>query len=179
MTAPGLFAAESARKPNIIFVIADDLGYGDIGPYGQKIIHTPVLDQLAREWMKFTRHYAGSPVCAPSRCVFMTGKHPGHAFVRDNREVGEWYSGEVQIPLRLCETTIASQLKEAGYATGAFGKWGLGGVGSTGDPLTHGFDHFFGHNDQRQAHNYYPPYLVEDDHRLTLPGNSNVVKEVG
>jgi len=175
-----LYAATvPSRKPNIIFILADDLGYGDIGPFGQKIIHTPTLDQLAREGMKFTQHYSGSPVCAPARCVLMTGKHPGHAFVRDNREVGEWYSGEGQIPLPANEVTMASLLKQAGYATAAFGKWGLGGVGSTGDPLKHGFDHFFGHNDQRQAHNYYPPYLVEDDHRLPLPGNSNAVTKMG
>jgi len=175
-----LHPADAApRKPNIVFILADDLGYGDIGPFGQKIIRTPTLDQLAREGMKFTQHYSGSAVCAPARCVLMTGKHPGHAFVRDNKEIGEWYSGEGQIPLPSNEATIASVLKQAGYATGAFGKWGLGGVGSSGDPLKHGFDHFFGHNDQRQAHNHYPSYLVEDDHRLPLPGNSNVVTKVG
>ncbi len=125
--------------------------------------------------MKFTQHYAGSPVCAPSRCVLMTGKHPGHAFVRDNHEVGGWHSGEGQLPLPESETTLATLLQRAGYATGAFGKWGLGGVGSAGDPLKHGFDHFFGYNDQRQAHNYYPRYLVDNDRRLPLPGNSNVV----
>lgn len=175
-----LSAADAAsRKPNIVFILADDLGYGDIGPFGQKIIRTPTLDQLAREGMKFTQHYSGSPVCAPARCVLMTGKHPGHAFVRDNKEVGEWYSGAGQIPLPATETVLASLFKQAGYATGAFGKWGLGGVGSAGDPLRHGFDHFFGHNDQRQAHNYYPPYLVDDDHRLPLPGNSNAVVKMG
>lgn len=172
-------AAEPARKPNIVFILADDLGYGDIGPFGQKIIRTPTLDQLAREGMKFTQHYSGSPVCAPARCVLMTGKHPGHAFVRDNKEVGEWYSGEGQIPLPANETTLAALLKRAGYATGAFGKWGLGGVGSSGDPLKQGFDRFFGYNDQRQAHNFYPQYLVDNDRRLPLPGNSHVVTKSG
>jgi len=177
--ASGLLGAEPAKRPNIVFILADDLGYGDIGPFGQKIIRTPMLDRLAAEGMKFTQHYAGNAVCAPSRCVLLTGKHPGHAFVRDNKEIGDWYSGEGQFPIPATETTLASVLKSAGYATGAFGKWGLGGVGSSGDPLKHGFDHFFGFNDQRQAHNYYPQYLVENDHRLPLPGNSNVVTKVG
>ena len=174
-TIASLRAAEPARKPNIIFILADDLGYGDIGPFGQKIIHTPTLDKLAAEGMKFTQHYTGSPVCAPARCVLMTGKHPGHAFVRDNREVGGWYSGLGQIPIPATEMTIASALKSAGYMTGAFGKWGLGGVGTEGDPLKHGFDHFFGFNDQRPAHNYFPQYLVDDEVRMSLPGNANVV----
>lgn len=177
--AVSLPAASPPRPPNIVFILADDLGYGDIGPFGQQIIRTPTLDQLAREGMKFTQHYAGSPVCAPSRCVLMTGKHPGHAFVRNNKEVGEWYSGQGQYPIPAGETTLASWLKGAGYATGAFGKWGLGGVGTSGDPLKHGFDHFFGYNDQRQAHNYYAPYLVEDDRLVPLPGNSNVVTKMG
>jgi arylsulfatase A-like enzyme len=169
-----LRAAEPARKPNIIFILADDLGYGDIGPFGQKIIHTPVLDKLAAGGMKFTQHYSGSPVCAPARCVLITGKHPGHAFVRDNREVGGWYSGLGQIPIPADEPSIAAALKAAGYATGAFGKWGLGGVGTSGDPLRHGFDHFFGFNDQRPAHNYFPQYLVDDETRMPLPGNAGV-----
>ena len=175
----GIHAADAARKPNIIFILADDLGYGDIGPFGQKIIRTPTLDKLATEGMKFTQHYTGSPVCAPARCVLLTGKHPGHAFIRDNREVGEWYSGEGQFPIPADEPCIAAALKSAGYATAAFGKWGLGGVGSIGDPLKHGFDHFFGYNDQRQAHNYFPQYVVDDDKRVPLPGNSNVVTKVG
>lgn len=168
-------ACGKQSPPNIVFILADDLGYGELGCYGQKIIRTPVLDQLAADGMKFTRHYAGSPVCAPSRCVLMTGKHPGHAFVRNNREVGEWLSGEGQIPLPAGETVVASLLKAAGYATGAFGKWGLGGVGTSGDPLRHGFDRFFGFNDQRQAHNFYPPYLIDNDKRLELPGNADVI----
>ena len=171
--------AAPARKPNIIFILADDLGYGDIGPFGQKIIHTPTLDQLASGGMKLTQHYAGSPVCAPSRCVLMTGKTPGHAFVRDNREVGAWYSFQGQIPIPADEPCIAASLKAAGYVTGAFGKWGLGGVGSCGDPLKHGFDHFFGFNDQRQAHNYYPHYLNYDEGKFILSGNDNVSEKEG
>jgi arylsulfatase len=168
-----------ARPPNILFIMADDLGYGDLGAYGQKIIHTPNLDRLAASGMKFTQHYAGNAVCAPSRCVLMTGKHPGHAFVRDNKEVGEWYSGLGQFPLPESETTIATALKSAGYATGAFGKWGLGGVGSPGDPSKHGFDLFFGFNDQRHAHNYFPHYLNDNADRIPLPGNANVVTNEG
>lgn len=179
LVAANAQAAERARKPNIVFIMADDLGYGDIGPFGQKIIRTPTLDKLAAEGMRFTQHYAGNNVCAPSRCVLMTGKHPGHAAVRDNKEVGDWYSGEGQYPIPATEQTVASVLHAAGYATGAFGKWGLGGVGSPGDPLKHGFDRFFGFNDQRPAHNYYPQYLVDDEQRLPLPGNSNVVVKEG
>lgn len=172
-------AAGSARPPNIILILADDLGYGDIGPFGQKTIRTPTLDRLAAEGMKFTRHYSGSPVCAPARCVLLTGRHPGHAFIRDNKEVGDWYSGLGQMPLPEGGPGIASALKSAGYATGAFGKWGLGGVGSSGDPLRQGFDEFFGFNDQRQAHNYYPQYLNDGEGRLLLPGNKNVAQEAG
>jgi arylsulfatase A-like enzyme len=171
--------AAPSKNPNIIFVLADDLGWGDIGPFGQKVIHTPNLDKLAREGMKFTQHYAGCPVCAPSRCVLITGKHPGHAFVRDNHEIGSWYSFQGQIPLPAAEPSLAAALKSVGYATGAFGKWGLGGVGSPGDPLKHGFDHFFGFNDQRQAHNYFPQYLNEDEGRFLLTGNTNVSEKEG
>jgi arylsulfatase A len=178
LTATGT-ALAADRRPNIVFILADDLGYGDIGAFGQKIIRTPTLDKLAAGGMRFTQHYSGSPVCAPARCVLMTGKHPGHAFIRDNKEVGGWYSGLGQLPLPATETTIASALKSAGYATGAFGKWGLGGVGSSGDPLKHGFDHFFGFNDQRPAHNYFPQYLVDDEVRMPLSGNANVSEKEG
>lgn len=175
----GSLAAEPSRKPNIIFVLADDLGYGDIGAYGQKIIRTPTLDKLAAEGMKFTQHYTGSPVCAPARCVLITGKHPGHAFVRDNQEVGTWYSFQGQIPIPADEPSIAAQLKAAGYATAGFGKWGLGNAGTPGDPLKHGFDHFFGFECQRHAHNYYPHYLDDDEGRLILSGNANVSEKEG
>jgi len=179
LTAIAVTAAEPTKKPNVIFILADDLGYGDLGVFGQKIIHTPTLDKMASEGMKLTQHYAGSPVCAPSRCVLMTGKNPGHAFVRDNKEVGTWYSFQGQLPIPADEPCVAAALKSAGYTTAAFGKWGLGGVGSVGDPLKHGFDHFFGFNDQRQAHNYYPQYLIDDEGKFILTGNTNVSEKEG
>lgn len=177
--ALSLPAAATVKPPNIIFILADDAGYGDIGAFGQKIIRTPTLDQLAAGGMKFTQHYAGSPVCAPSRCVLLTGRHPGRAFIRNNREVGTWYSFQGQLPLPATEPSLAATLKSVGYVTGAFGKWGLGGVGSSGDPLNQGFDHFFGFNDQRQAHNYFPQYLIDDKGRLIFTGNTNVSEKGG
>lgn len=179
LPAPAGLAADAPRQPNIIFILADDLGYGDIGAFGQKIIKTPTLDRLASEGMKFTQHYSGSPVCAPARCVLMTGRHPGHAFVRDNVEVGPWYSFQGQLALPAAEPCLAAGLRRAGYATAAFGKWGLGGIGTPGDPLNHGFDHFFGFIDQRQAHNYYPHYLNDDEGKFLLPGNTNVSEKEG
>jgi len=154
----------AAPGPNIIFVLADDLGYGDIGPFGQKKILTPNLDQLAREGMRFTQHYAGNAVCAPSRCVLMTGKHPGHAWIRDNREV----KPEGQTPLPAAEVTIAEALQHRGYVCAAIGKWGLGPPGSQGDPLQQGFNRFYGYNCQRHAHNHYPTYLYDNDRRVDL-----------
>ena len=152
------------EPPNVIFILADDLGYGDLGCFGQKKIHTPNIDQMAAEGIRFTQHYAGSPVCAPSRCVLMTGKHPGHAFIRDNLSVPP----EGQYPIPADTVTIAKLFKQRGYATGAFGKWGLGGPDSTGRPLAQGFDRFYGYNDQGVAHNYYPTYLWDDARRVTL-----------
>jgi arylsulfatase A len=162
LTAPAHPAA--APKPNIIFVLADDLGYGDIGPFGQNKIRTPNIDKLAREGIRFTQHYAGNAVCAPSRCVLMTGKHPGHASVRDNREV----QPEGQAPLPAREVTVAETLRREGYACAAIGKWGLGPPGSEGDPLRQGFDRFYGYNCQRHAHNHYPTYLYDNDRRVAL-----------
>jgi len=159
------------RPPNLILIMADDLGWAELGCYGQEKIETPNIDRLAAEGMRFTQYYAGSAVCAPSRCTLLTGKHGGHAYIRDNSEVGEWDSFRGQMPIPAEEVTIAEVLKAAGYVTGAFGKWGLGEVGSTGDPLTQGFDRFFGYNCQRHAHNYYPKYVIDDaDHRM-LEGN--------
>ncbi len=155
-------------SPNIIFILADDLGYGDLGSYGQQKIRTPHLDQMAKQGMRFTQFYAGSPVCAPSRAVLMTGKHGGHAFIRDNKEV----QPEGQLPIPSSEVTIAEVLKAKGYATGAFGKWGLGFVGSTGDPNRQGFDLFYGYNCQREAHNFYPDHLWRNDKRIVLEGNN-------
>ena len=168
LTQRGQAAPDPVRRPNIIFILTDDLGYGDIGCFGQTKIRTPNLDRLAAEGMRLTQHYAGNAVCAPSRCVLLTGKHPGHAFIRDNHEIGTWTSYQGQLPLPGSEVTVARLLKNAGYATGAFGKWGLGGVGSSGDPLRQGFDTFLGYNCQRHAHNYYPQFLVQDAGRVEL-----------
>jgi arylsulfatase len=154
-------------KPNIIFVLADDLGWGDLGSYGQTKIKTPNIDRLAAEGLRFGQFYSGSPVCAPSRGVLMTGKHGGHAYIRDNKEVqpeGQW-------PLPASEVTIAELLKSQGYSTGAFGKWGLGFVGTEGDPNKQGFDLFYGYNCQREAHNFYPDHLWRNDRRVNLEGN--------
>jgi arylsulfatase A len=163
--------ARSGERPNIIYIMADDLGYAELGSYGQKKIRTPHLDQMAREGMRFTQHYTGAPVCAPARCSLMTGKHGGHAYVRDNFEIGAWETHRGQMPLKTELTTIAEVLKKRGYATGAFGKWGLGEVGSSGDPLKQGFDRFVGYNCQRHAHNLFPRYLVDDSGRRSLKGN--------
>jgi arylsulfatase A-like enzyme len=152
------------RRPNIVFIVADDLGWGDVGAFGQKKIRTPNLDRMAAEGMRFTQHYAGNAVCAPSRCVLMTGKHPGHAYIRDNRE----RKPEGQEPIPADTLTLAKLLARAGYATGGFGKWGLGGPGTSGEPLKQGLQRFFGYNCQRVAHNYYPTYLWDDDRRLPL-----------
>ncbi len=159
--------------PNIIYILADDLGYGDLGCYGQSKFSTPHLDQLAKEGMRFTRHYSGSTVCAPSRSVLMTGLHTGHTPIRGNQEV----KPEGQSPLPAKTITMAELLQEAGYVTGAFGKWGLGFPGSEGDPVKQGFDHFFGYNCQRYAHRYYPEYLWENEQKFYLEGNdwSNTV----
>lgn len=159
-----LAAENSARPPNVIFILCDDLGYGDVGCFGQKKIRTPNVDTLAREGMKFTQHYSGNAVCAPSRCVLMTGKHPGHAYIRDNREA----KPEGQLPIPADTVTVAKLFKQMGYATGAFGKWGLGAPGSEGDPNRQGFDRFYGYNCQREAHNYYPNHLWDNDRRVEL-----------
>ena len=151
-------------KPNIVFFLADDLGYGDIGCFGQTKIRTPNIDRLAAQGMRFTRHYSGHAVWAPSRCALMTGMHPGHAFIRDNREV----QPEGQFPIPADTVTAPKLLKAQGYVTGAFGKWGLGGPGSSGDPIRQGFDRFFGYNCQRRAHNYYPTNLWNNDQRVPL-----------
>ena len=142
-------------KPNIIYIIADDAGYGDIGCYGQQLFSTPNIDKLAAEGLRFTDHYAGSTVCAPSRSSLMTGQHTGHTFIRGNKEV----QPEGQYPLPGEMVLLPELLKQAGYVTGGFGKWGLGAPGSEGDPMNQGFDRWFGYNCQRLAHNYYVSYL--------------------
>jgi arylsulfatase A-like enzyme len=159
-------------KPNIIFILADDLGYGDLGFLGQKYIETPNIDRLAREGMFFTNHYSGAPVCAPARSAFITGLHTGHTPVRGNFEV----LPEGQYPMPDSLVTLAKLMKQAGYSTGAFGKWGLGFVGTTGDPNQQGFDQFFGYNCQRYAHRYYPGHLWENKLKVELTGNGWIQK---
>ena len=148
-------------RPNIIFILADDLGYGDLGCYGQKEIATPNIDRLAKEGLIFTDYYAGSTVCAPSRCALMTGLHTGHCWIR----------GNALIPLRPSDVTVAELLKKAGYTTGIIGKWGLGEAGTTGIPNKKGFDYWFGYLNQRHAHNYYPEFLWKNQEKIAVEGN--------
>ncbi|MEM7573873.1 MAG: arylsulfatase [Bacteroidota bacterium] len=163
-----------ASRPNIIFIYADDLGYGDLGCYGQVHFSTPNIDQLASEGMLFTQHYAGSTVCAPSRCVLMTGKHTGNAFVRGNSGNP---NGLGQLPLPPTEVTFPKLLQAAGYRTAACGKWGLGNADTEGNPLLHGFDHFFGYHDQVLAHNSYPEYLFRNNERIMLRNEVTYLSE--
>jgi arylsulfatase A-like enzyme len=172
-------------KPNIIFILADDLGYGDLGCYGQELIETPNIDALASSGILFTQHYSGSPVCAPSRCVLLTGLHSGHAYIRGNDEWGErgdvWdyvamikdSTLEGQHPLPANTTTIGTLMQKAGYRTGMIGKWGLGAPHTQSIPNKQGFDFFCGYNCQRQAHTYYPVHLYLNEERLYL-GNDTV-----
>ena len=156
------------QQPNIIYILADDLGYGDLSCCGQKIFQTPNLDRMAAEGMLFTQHYAGSTVCAPSRSSLMTGQTTGHTPIRGNKE----WEPEGQWPMNDEAYTVAEMLKQAGYVTGAFGKWGLGFTGTEGDPNKQGFDRFFGYNCQRLAHNYYPEYLWDNQVKVPLDGNT-------
>ena len=165
-------AVAADRPPNVLFFLADDLGYGDVGCFGQQKIRTPNVDRLAAEGIKLTQHYSGSPVCAPSRCALMTALHPGHGYVRENKEVDPKDVDRGQIPIPADTVILAQYLQRAGYATGGFGKWGLGAIGGTGDPLRHGFDHFFGYNSQYVAHNYYPTYLWDDARKVPLDNPS-------
>lgn len=155
----------SKKLPNIIYIYADDLGYGELGSYGQQKIKTPYLDRMTREGMRFTQHYAGAPVCAPSRAILMTGKHAGHSYIRGNYELGGFEDSTEggQMPLPEGTFTLPKMLKNAGYTTGMAGKWGLGVTGTTGSPLLHGFDYYYGLLDQKQAHNFYPTHLWEND----------------
>jgi len=165
------FAAENpVAKPNIVLLLADDLGWGELGCYGQQKIPTPHLDRLAAEGMRFTQFYSGAPVCAPSRCVLMTGKHLGHAEIRGNLRVATRLPQftEGQYPISAESRTFAQVFQEAGYATGAMGKWGLGPVGSTGEPNRKGFDLFFGYNCQSVAHSFYPPHLWRNREKITI-----------
>jgi arylsulfatase A-like enzyme len=154
-------------RPNIIYILSDDLAQGDVGAYGQKLIRTPNLDRMAAEGTRFTQSYCGTSVCAPSRASLLTGLHSGHCPIRANREI----QPEGQKPLPAGTPTVASILKDAGYATACIGKWGLGMFDSTGSPLKNGFDHFFGYNCQRHAHSYFPKYLYHNDQQMPLEGN--------
>ncbi len=160
-------SASEKPAPNIIYILADDLGYGDLSCYGQEKFTTPNIDRLAEEGMKFTRHYSGSTVCAPSRSSLLTGLHTGHTPIRGNMEI----QPEGQAPLPSSAVTLPEVLKNEGYISGAFGKWGLGYPGSEGDPVNQGFDVFFGYNCQRQAHRYYPEHLWHNKDKVMLEGN--------
>jgi len=158
----GLTAIAAERQPNLIFVLADDLGYGDLGCFGSEHIKTPRIDQMAAEGMKLTDFYSGATVCAPSRCVLMTGLHMGHGWVRGN-------AGNVpKQTLQTGEITVPGELKKAGYATALFGKWGLGEIGSTGHPMDQGFDAFYGYLSQRHAHNFYPEFIIDGREKVQL-----------
>ena len=166
----GFAQKKSSGKPNIIYIYADDLGYGELGSYGQQKIKTPSLDKIAAEGIRFTQHYTGAPVCAPARCMLMTGKHSGNAYIRGNYELGTFEDDKEggQMPLPENTFTIAKMMKNAGYVTGAIGKWGLGMSDNTGDPNKQGFDYFYGYLDQKQAHNFYPTHLWENGRWDTL-----------
>ncbi|MEO7653458.1 MAG: arylsulfatase [Bryobacteraceae bacterium] len=161
--------AAQANKPNILFILADDLGYGDLGCYGQKRVKTPNIDRLAAEGIRFTDAYSGSTVCAPSRCALMTGQHSGHGRIRGNKKP--------EPGLEPGALTVARLLKQAGYRTAMFGKWGLGGAGTTGLPNQQGFDEWFGYLDQQHAHTYYPDHLWQNEREFFLPGNFGVKKK--
>lgn len=167
LAAATLASHAAAPRPNLIFILADDLAQGDLGCYGQRLIQTPNLDRMAAEGMRFTQAYCGTSVCAPSRASLLTGLHTGHCPIRANREI----QPEGQMPLPAGTMTVAKLLKDAGYATACIGKWGMGMFDTTGSPLKVGFDFFFGYNCQRHAHSYFPTYLYRNDQRFELPGN--------
>ena len=174
-------ASETDRPPNIIYIVADDLGYGELGCYTQKWIHTPHLDQLAREGMRFTQHYAGSSISAPSLCCLLTGKHSGHGSIRTNRmrkplsdeqKSKDQWPGQWPLPDK--EVTLAEMLKQQGYATAAIGKWGLGHFDNSGNPLHQGFDLFYGFLCKAHAHNHYPRFLWRNEVKQIQPGNDGL-----
>ncbi len=168
--ASPVVAADLPAKPNVIFVLSDDLAQGDVGCYGQKRIKTPHLDAMAKEGTRFAQTYCGTTVCAPSRTSLMIGQHTGHSPIRANREI----QPEGQKPLPAGTYTVAQLFRENGYATACMGKWGMGLFDTPGSPLKVGFDHFFGYNCQRHAHSYFPTYLYRDDKRFDLPGNDGL-----
>ena len=177
-----MLVAQADRKPNIVFILADDLGYGELGCYGQRKIRTPNIDRLASQGIKFTHHYTGAPVCAPARCVLLTGLHLGHAEIRNNGDskTGRKFPG--QWPITSGTITIAEALKEGGYVSGGFGKWGLGPTDTSGSPIKQGFDRFYGYNCQRNAHSFFPPFLDDDEgeekiNKNPIPGHLQKPKE--
>ncbi len=169
LTLVPMAVSAKTKKPNVVYILADDLGIGDLGCYGQTIIRTPNIDRLAKKGMLFENHYSGSTVSAPSRSSLMTGLHTGHTPIRGNKEI----KPEGQKPLPESLFTIARLFKRYGYTTGAFGKWGLGFPGSTGDANNQGFDEFYGYNCQRLAHKYYPTHLWDNQTKVILEGNEN------
>ncbi|MEK7953518.1 arylsulfatase [Luteolibacter soli] len=179
-----LFACSlPASALNVVFILADDLGYGEVGCFGQQKIHTPNIDRLAKEGTKLTQHYSGAPVCAPARCTLMTGKHLGHAEIRGNQQASVSFPQfkEGQHPISAGIATLPAAFQKAGYTTAAIGKWGLGPVGSTGDPNKKGFDLFFGYNCQAVAHSYYPRFLWRNDQQVEInptpiPGHAKPVE---
>jgi len=157
--------AQKSSKPNVIYILADDMGYGELGCYGQTKILTPNIDNLARQGMKFTQHYVGTPVCGPSRCNLLTGRNSGHAVVRGNVGLLPYQENVKEpgsFPITATTPTLGELFKKAGYATGVIGKWGLGNYDNDGDPQKHGFDFFNGYYDQRHAHNYYTTHLYKN-----------------
>lgn len=170
LSLPG-FGAEP-KKPNIVLIVADDLGCFELGCYGQTKIKTPSIDSLAKSGARFTHFYAGNAVCAPSRCALMTGLHMGHARIRDNRQYKK--NEEGQWPIRADDVTLTERLKVAGYATGAMGKWGLGNWDTAGSPMKHGFDLFFGYNCQAHAHTHYPKHIYRNGDRIELKDNDGL-----
>ncbi len=156
------------QTPNIVYIMADDLGIGDLGCYGQQQIKTPCIDGLARNGMMFMRHYSGSSISAPSRCTLLTGKHTGHAAIRGNKPVTLADGEKYDTPLPAKEVTVAKLLKQKNYRTACIGKWGMGGPDSEGHPNRHGFDYFYGYLGQGHAHSYYPPFLFENNEKIML-----------
>jgi arylsulfatase A len=174
LTINGQIQAQSKKKtaklPNIVYIYADDLGYAELGCYGQQKIKTPNLDRMAAEGMRFMQHYTSMPVCAPARCMLMTGKHGGHSYIRGNHELGGFPDSTErgQMPLRAAEFTVAELVKQKGYATALTGKWGLGMNNTEGSPNRQGFDYYYGYLDQKQAHNFYPTHLWQNEKWDTL-----------
>jgi arylsulfatase A-like enzyme len=162
-------SVKTESAPNIIFIMCDDLGYGQLGCYGQQQIQTPRIDQMAKEGLLLTDYYSGTSVCAPSRCALMTGQHVGHTYIRGNKEIKKTAKHESgQLPIPAATITVAEKLKEAGYATALVGKWGLGYPASEGDPMEQGFDFFAGYNCQRRAHDHFPDWVWRNEKKVTL-----------